>query len=93
MKKNYPRKKSLIKLSAVLLTCLVLFVIHSCKKNFISPEADTMQGNMINYINTHGGHAEYYGKKNYTARPNYDLVKDYLRGKITLAQLKSKIGC
>ncbi|NNU33808.1 hypothetical protein HK413_06020 [Mucilaginibacter sp. S1162] len=52
-----------------------------------------MQGNMINYINTHGGHAQYYGRKNYIARPNYNLVKDYLNGKISLAQLKSKIGC
>ncbi len=52
-----------------------------------------MQSNMINYINTHGGHAEFYSKKSYIARPDYNLVKDYLEGRISLAQLKSKIGC
>jgi hypothetical protein len=40
MKKNYPRKKLLFKLSAVLFTCLMLFVIHSCKKNFTGTDAD-----------------------------------------------------
>jgi hypothetical protein len=52
-----------------------------------------MQINMINYINSHGGNAGFYNKKSYTARPDYDLVKDYLDGKITLEQLKRKIGC
>ncbi|NNU33811.1 hypothetical protein HK413_06035 [Mucilaginibacter sp. S1162] len=52
-----------------------------------------MQSNMINYINNHGGHAEFYGKKNYIARPNYNLVKDYLEGRISLAELKRRIGC
>ncbi|MFD2864436.1 hypothetical protein ACFSYC_07015 [Mucilaginibacter antarcticus] len=51
-----------------------------------------MQANMINYINTHGGHAEYYNKS-YIAPPDYDLVRDYLNGSITLPQLKTKIGC
>jgi hypothetical protein len=54
---------------------------------------NSMQGNMINYINAHGGHAEFYGKKSYIARPDYNLVQDYLDGKITLPQLKAKIGC
>ncbi|MGF7079277.1 hypothetical protein [Mucilaginibacter sp. UYCu711] len=52
-----------------------------------------MQTNMINYINTHGGQASFYNKKNYVARPNYNLVRDYLNKKMTLAQLKSLIGC
>ncbi len=54
---------------------------------------NSMQGNMINYINAHGGHAEFYNKKSYIARPRYDLVQDYLDGKITQQQLKAKIGC
>lgn len=39
MKKDFPRKK-LFKLSAVLLPCLVLLVMHSCKKNLTVSEAD-----------------------------------------------------
>ncbi len=61
------------------------------------PAADNLwskvQSNMINYINAHGGHAEFYNKKSYIARPRYDLVQDYLDGKITQQQLKAKIGC
>jgi len=63
----------------------------------VFPGADSlwssMQDNMINFINTHGGHAELYHQRSYTARPDYDFVKDFLDGRITLDQLKTKIGC
>ena len=52
-----------------------------------------MQTHMINYINLHGGQANYYKQKSYIARPDYSLVQDYLNGNITLDALKSKIGC
>ncbi len=52
-----------------------------------------IQKNMINNINPKGGHADYYNKKSYIARPDYETVKDYLKGDITLPELKQKIGC
>lgn len=52
-----------------------------------------MQDHMIKYINAHGGQAGFYNKRSYIARPDYSVVKDYIQSKITLAQLKQKIGC
>jgi hypothetical protein len=52
-----------------------------------------MQTNMINYINSQGGHAGYYPSKRFLARPDYSTVQDYLNGIITFDQLKQKIGC
>jgi len=52
-----------------------------------------MQTNMINFINSHGGQADTYAQRSYTARPNWYKVQDYLNGNMTLAQLKQSIGC
>ncbi|MFD1259027.1 hypothetical protein ACFQ3S_19645 [Mucilaginibacter terrae] len=52
-----------------------------------------MQQQMINYVNTHGGQADFYDNKHTIARPDWDAVKEYLQGDIDLAQLKQKLGC
>jgi hypothetical protein len=52
-----------------------------------------MQANMISDIIAHGGQADYYPTHEFIARPDYDVVKDYLEGTISLAELKQQIGC
>ncbi|MEO6630354.1 MAG: hypothetical protein ABIN13_01490, partial [Mucilaginibacter sp.] len=52
-----------------------------------------MQNNMINYINSHGGHAQFYPNHSNKARPDWDLVKDYLEGRKTFEDLKQEMGC
>jgi hypothetical protein len=52
-----------------------------------------MQSNMINFINSQGGHAYFYPTHRFVARPDYSTVQDYLNGTISLDQLKQKIGC
>jgi hypothetical protein len=47
----------------------------------------SMQENMINYINIHGGTAINYTRRNFIVRPKYDKIKDYLNGTITYQQL------
>ncbi len=51
------------------------------------------QKQMLNYINANGGNAGHYVNKNTIARPKWNLVDDYLNGRITLKQLKQRIGC
>jgi hypothetical protein len=52
-----------------------------------------IQKNMINKIKADGGQAQYYSEPNYIARPDYITVKDFLDGKISIEELKRKIGC
>ncbi len=47
-----------------------------------------MQQNVINYINNSGGSAQNYSRPNYTARPNYADVEQFLLGNISYQQLK-----
>lgn len=53
-----------------------------------------VQQNVSNYINsTPGGNAAFYSKRAYTARPQWEDVKDFLRGLITFETLKQRLGC
>jgi hypothetical protein len=60
-------------------------------------EADELwtniQENMINFINTRGGQANFYASKNTIARPIWDVAGDFLMGIISLEQLKQRLGC
>jgi hypothetical protein len=53
----------------------------------------SMQQQMINYINSHGGQAGFYSNKHTIARPDWNAVKDYLQGDIDLQTLKQRLGC
>ncbi len=53
----------------------------------------SMQEKMKLFINTHGGQADNFVQQNIIARPNYGLIEQYLRKEITLAQLKTALGC
>lgn len=53
----------------------------------------TMQINMINYINSHGGIADTYPRTNYKIRPLYADIESFLRGVISLEELKIRLGC
>ncbi len=52
-----------------------------------------MQQNMINFVSSHGGQAQYYNPTTIIARPKYNDVEDFLRGIITYDQLKQRLGC
>jgi len=52
-----------------------------------------VQSNIITYINHIGGQAGYYNQRFYIAIPKWNIVKDYLMGNKTLAQIKVEIGC
>jgi hypothetical protein len=51
-----------------------------------------MQENFISFVNQ-TGHAEFYTNHRSVARPKWDVVKDYLKGRINLDELKLRMGC
>lgn len=52
-----------------------------------------IQENMINFINSHGGQATFYTRKNIIARPKWKDAGDFLRGYISIEQYKQRLGC
>lgn len=52
-----------------------------------------IQGNLKNFVNNNGGTASYYQQRNYIARPKWDDVKDFLKGIISFATLRQRLGC
>ncbi|MBL0145384.1 MAG: hypothetical protein IPP48_06130 [Chitinophagaceae bacterium] len=53
-----------------------------------------VQENVKNYINSQpGGNAQFYYKRSYGSRPQWDDVKDYLKGNISFETLKQRLGC
>jgi len=52
-----------------------------------------VQINIAEFINRGFGIAEFDPSKNITRRPNWEDVQDYLLGKITYQELKTKLGC
>jgi len=52
-----------------------------------------IQENMINFINSRGGQASFYTRKNTIARPKWSDVSDFLKGLISIEQLKQRLGC
>jgi hypothetical protein len=52
---------------------------------------ESMQTKMANFINTHGGSATV--GSSFIARPRWSVVKDFLKGNKTLAQLRAAYGC
>jgi hypothetical protein len=61
-------------------------------------EADKLwrdiQANMVNFINTHGGTAnKFSGLSDFTARPNWSDVEQFLKKQIDYAELKRRLGC
>jgi hypothetical protein len=54
----------------------------------------SMQVNMINFINNNQGNASYYtGVNEVKFRPIWFLLKEFLKGNISLQQLKAAMGC
>ena len=54
---------------------------------------ENVQLNITNFINRGFGIAEFNPSKNITKRPDWEDVQDYLSGKITYQELKTKLGC
>jgi len=54
---------------------------------------ENVQINIAEFINRGFGIAEFDPSKNITRRPNWEDVQDYLLGKITYQELKTKLGC
>jgi hypothetical protein len=52
-----------------------------------------IQLNFANFINKGFGVAEFNPSEIIIQRPNWEIVKEYLQGKITYEQLKKKLGC
>lgn len=52
-----------------------------------------IQEEFIKFVKNNGGDASYYSEKKIIARPNWNDVKDFLRGNISFDQLKQKLGC
>jgi hypothetical protein len=52
-----------------------------------------IQEEFIKFVKNNGGDASYYSEKKIIARPNWNDVKDFLRGNISFDQLKQKSGC
>ena len=54
----------------------------------------SMQDGMISFVNSHGGNASRYGQTpEITFRPSWFFMKEFLKGNITLQQLKEALGC
>jgi hypothetical protein len=54
----------------------------------------SMQNGMINFVTTHGGSASRYMQtREITFRPPWFFMKEFLKGNITLQQLKEAFGC
>ncbi len=47
----------------------------------------------VEFVTRHGGTAGTFQPKDYIARPDWDLVKDFLLGNIDLANFKQQVGC
>lgn len=54
---------------------------------------ENVQLNITKFINRGFGIAEFNPSKNITKRPDWEDVQDYLSGKITYQELKTKLGC
>lgn len=54
---------------------------------------NNVQDNLKIFINQSGGQASFYTPKASKARPDYDAVKDYLKGRISRDSLSIKLGC
>lgn len=73
--------------------------IYNTFQNTIFNKGDELwqniQQNMAKYINDNGGHASATSYSNSTikARPNWENVKQYLKGNIDLQALKQSLGC
>lgn len=52
-----------------------------------------VQQNMIDYVNQNGGHATHYTPPTYVARPKWNVVKDFLLGNKSQADLINALGC
>jgi hypothetical protein len=52
-----------------------------------------IQQNFVEFVTRHGGTAGTFQPKDYIARPDWDLVKDFLLGNIDLANFKQQVGC
>ena len=53
----------------------------------------SIQDNFIKFIKDHGGNAVKYSTPDFQLRPNYDIIKKYLRKEISRDQLKQMMGC
>lgn len=67
-------------------------------QRYMFQQADALWNNVLGNVafsiaNSSGGSANYYQQHSYIARPQWENVKAYLKNEITLAQLKSALGC
>lgn len=72
-------------------------LINRALDDLVFRKADDLWKNVIenfsNYINQHGGISTDAPKAGVALRPKWDDAKDYLKGNITFAQLKTALGC
>lgn len=53
----------------------------------------SLQDKMIDFINNNGGSARRYSTPEYILRPEWEDIDDFLKKKITMNELKQRIGC
>jgi hypothetical protein len=53
----------------------------------------TLQTKMMMFINSNGGNAGYYSNNETILRPDWFIIKRYLRNEISLQQLRDMLGC
>ena len=54
---------------------------------------NNVQDNIKIFVNQNGGQANFYNPKAPKARPDYNAVRDYLKGNISKDSLSIKLGC